>query len=652
MKHLGLVLLLATLAVVLAAAAPPGATERLTSPNPGRDMAPVKMMVPLDREYLVLEGFENTFPPDSWTSITSGQAYAWAQTDAEANSGAYSAVVQYGPQGAWQDEWLITPALNTAGLTSLTLAFAEGQVDWAYYGYQHDIMVSTTVPDDPGAFTSLLTMTPANHPFDSDWQQVTLDLSAYINQPTLYIAFRYQGEWADNWYLDDILVYQPYPHDVAAAGVSPASLVCFPDTEITPRFTVKNMGQNAEAFDVSMVISRDGTPFYTESAAVNLPVGGETEVVFPPFATELGEYVLTGTALLAGDQYPANDVAIGMVSCLDQQRVPFGILYTNWGCGPCVSANQALDAWYPLQGNNACLIRVHVYWPSGDDPMYLANIDQNMFLLGMAPTDVTGVPTLYMDNTYDMWDYFQDDWAETVGYGYLMSATTPSPLTIPFIGYNQESGAVELFVDVANALPPGADYRLFVAITEDGIAAQGPNGEPIHSQTFRWLFPGTEGVPFDPSPGQHAHSVPVTLDPGWVFDNLRAVAWVQVMPNGAVLNAATVFLRDGVVSNEDHPAEDQTPRLATRLEGAHPNPFNPQTTITFSLARTQHVRLSVFDLSGRHVAELADGTFVAGEHPVRWDGCDAAGQAMASGTYIVHMMSEDSIQASKMLLVR
>ena len=60
----------------------------------------------------------------------------------------------------------------------------------------------------------------------------------------------------------------------------------------------------------------------------------------------------------------------------------------------------------------------------------------------------------------------------------------------------------------------------------------------------------------------------------------------------------------------------------TRLVGNAPNPFNPQTTIAFDLARAQSVRLEVFDLRGRLVRRLQDGVLAAGRHEVRWDGRD------------------------------
>ena len=112
----------------------------------------------------------------------------------------------------------------------------------------------------------------------------------------------------------------------------------------------------------------------------------------------------------------------------------------------------------------------------------------------MTPTLVNGVPWLYMDNFIDMYAEDYADWQERIDMGYLMSATTPSPLEVQ-LGYNPDSGNAEVFVDVLNAVPPGSDYRLFVAVTEDGLELLGPNGEPVHNQAFRWLYPGVEGMP-------------------------------------------------------------------------------------------------------------------------------------------------------------
>lgn len=80
----------------------------------------------------------------------------------------------------------------------------------------------------------------------------------------------------------------------------------------------------------------------------------------------------------------------------------------------------------------------------------------------------------------------------------------------------------------------------------------------------------------------------------------------------------------------------------------YPNPFNPSTNISYDVARPAHVQLAVYDLSGRFIRMLVDGTQDAGLHSVmfRADG-------LPSGTYMYTMsVNGDVVQTKKMSLVK
>ncbi len=77
--------------------------------------------------------------------------------------------------------------------------------------------------------------------------------------------------------------------------------------------------------------------------------------------------------------------------------------------------------------------------------------------------------------------------------------------------------------------------------------------------------------------------------------------------------------------------------FANRLGHARPNPFNPLTTLEFSLAAEGRVDLRVFDCAGRVVRTLVDAECEAGPHATTWDGANDAGQRAASGVYFVKM---------------
>ncbi len=127
-----------------------------------------------------------------------------------------------------------------------------------------------------------------------------------------------------------------------------------------------------------------------------------------------------------------------------------------------------------------------------------------------------------------------------------------------------------------------------------------------------------------------------------------------VVPANEFLKKAFLVRLTPPVSNEDQgeePASDNLPAV-TALHGAYPNPFNPMTTVRFSVARDQHVRLAVYSATGRLVTTLANGMFAAGDHPVVWNGTDSAGRGVPSGTYLFQMVTEEGLRTSKALLVR
>ena len=83
-----------------------------------------------------------------------------------------------------------------------------------------------------------------------------------------------------------------------------------------------------------------------------------------------------------------------------------------------------------------------------------------------------------------------------------------------------------------------------------------------------------------------------------------------------------------------------------------PNPFNPATTIAFTMTRAGNVRVEVFDILGRLIRRLYDGPFQAGNHKLIWDGYDKSGRPAPSGIYLYRVRSGDEIRTRKMILMK
>ncbi len=140
-------------------------------------------------------------------------------------------------------------------------------------------------------------------------------------------------------------------------------------------------------------------------------------------------------------------------------------------------------------------------------------------------------------------------------------------------------------------------------------------------------------------------------------DGLAALVPRRALSAGEILQL-TVTAVDAVPYRAELPvqaspvaAADTLPDAAALL-GNWPNPFNPATTVGFSLPQTGPVRLTVHDVRGRLVRVLRDETLGAGNHQVRWNGLDGGGRAVASGLYLVQLQTTSDREVRKMTLAR
>ena len=154
----------------------------------------------------------------------------------------------------------------------------------------------------------------------------------------------------------------------------------------------------------------------------------------------------------------------------------------------------------------------------------------------------------------------------------------------------------------------------------------------------------------------------VTVDLSQVFlgEEVRIRQFVTLLDS----NKAAIFPGDRVVPTTAVPI-DETPVLIElvrvtsvanpvtqtpgefSLRANYPNPFNPTTTIQFSLSRKEHVTLRVFDVLGREVATLLDDELPEGSHVVVFDA-----KNLSSGIYFYRLTAGQSSQIRKALLLK
>ena len=144
--------------------------------------------------------------------------------------------------------------------------------------------------------------------------------------------------------------------------------------------------------------------------------------------------------------------------------------------------------------------------------------------------------------------------------------------------------------------------------------------------------------------------------------NGNATVWAQEGPN-SIGNVVCTMVKgrdiDGYVVVGTHGAGVYSASLVTAVEDEQtapnnfilaqnfPNPFNPSTTINFTLPQTSKVKLTLFDAVGREIEQIASKEFSAGVHSVNYNASN-----LSSGVYFYKIEAGSFVQTKKMILMK
>jgi len=165
---------------------------------------------------LAEEGFEGgAFPPPGWSAYETGDVNGsgWQQgtsgtpgSNGGARGGAYYAWHNNQDLASSAVDWLVTPPIAASSsytVSSLQVSFWErDHFTPALYGY-HGLWVAAGADPDP--LVSIYTEAQETGVAGTSWKQTRVDLSALARQD-FYLAFRYEGDFNDEWYIDDVLI--------------------------------------------------------------------------------------------------------------------------------------------------------------------------------------------------------------------------------------------------------------------------------------------------------------------------------------------------------------------------------------------------------------------------------------------------------------
>ncbi len=127
-------------------------------------------------------------------------------------------------------------------------------------------------------------------------------------------------------------------------------------------------------------------------------------------------------------------------------------------------------------------------------------------------------------------------------------------------------------------------------------------------------------------------------------DQIIRVAIHHVSPQGMMLMVDDIMMI-GTVDNEDN--EQPVIESAITLHNNYPNPFNPETTISFNMAQNAHVKLDIYNVKGQLIETLVNDEMKQGNHCIIWDA-----KEYPSGIYFYKLQSETYTKTKKMVLMK
>lgn len=309
--------------------------------------------------------------------------------------------------------------------------------------------------------------------------------------------------------------------------------------------------------------------------------------------------------------------------------------FTNCGCGPCWSFEPTLNSFVNdhLAAGDLAVIRVHVSWPSGNDPIYLANpTEQNA---RKSFYGVNAVPWIQFDGVIKA-----STSAPGLNNAFNNRIDVPTNLSI-FVARNgdDQTGTVSVGLVAEDEIETSAPMRLFATVVEDEVPGTGYWAGDYFYQAFRDNLFGVAG-PVVEFTGPYPDTVYFEAEydiSEWVADNLHLATFVQEYTSSdkEVINARYDKFMDLQTGIEEGWLMPESPQIVLG-----PNPSSGPITVTPMLPEGATGTVSVYDLYGRRVAA---GGAVNGV-PEGFDLAD-------SGVYLVRLTTDSGAAVSRTVAV-
>ena len=130
----------------------------------------------------------------------------------------------------------------------------------------------------------------------------------------------------------------------------------------------------------------------------------------------------------------------------------------------------------------------------------------------------------------------------------------------------------------------------------------------------------------------------------WIYANNFCPSYPQCVQDDigeqGTTNCNQLSVTDGILQS------------AYTLHNAYPNPFNPVTTLRYDLPENGLVNITIYDMMGREVKILVNGSQTAGSRIFQWNTTNNEGQPVSAGVYLYRIEAGEFSQTKKMILLK
>ncbi|MEN6444872.1 MAG: carboxypeptidase regulatory-like domain-containing protein [Candidatus Cloacimonas sp.] len=230
----------------------------------------------------------------------------------------------------------------------------------------------------------------------------------------------------------------------------------------------------------------------------------------------------------------------------------------------------------------------------------------------------------------------------------IFNPTTTSPALTTFAAH----GGNKLAACFASTTPPNNDWMITPQLTH-------PNSVKFWARSYVSDY-GLERFKVGISPSTNPADFTIISGPNYIEAPVDWTEFTYQITNvgnyyigiQCLSNDAFIFCVDDVTVTGGDVNDPEVPVVATALHNNYPNPFNPETTISYSVKEAGPVTLQVYNVKGQLVKTLIKGIQEPGNHTIVWNGTDNNGRSVSSGVYYYKMQAGKYSSTKKMIMMK